>query len=396
MLITLNQLKTSLLAFKDWMLARIPSKTSDLTNDSGFITAEDETVKDVQVNGISILDGDVANIPVAGANNIGLLGVDTSRGLALSTTGKVSLVNAKSNDIKIGTEAWKSITPVRQHESVFYGLAKASGDSTQSASDNPIGTYTEEAKTAIRNMLDVPSIDDIPEAPVQDVQVNGTSILNDGVANVLIAPGGGLKVMGTGIATDPAYKAHITAGSDNYRPITPSSQHTSTFYGLAKAAGDTTQSASSNPVGTYTDSAKTSIKTMLGVEDPVDVQINGTSIVNNGVANIPIASSTDYGAIQTNTSYGTGMYNGKLFISKASNAQVKGGTEFYKPIVPKTQHESAFYGLAKAAGDTTQSASSNAVGTYTDEAKAAIKTMLGIDTITVDSIPTTEIDTLFA
>jgi len=34
--------------------------------------------------------------------------------------------------------------------------------------------------------------------------------------------------------------------------------------------------------------------------------------------------------------------------------------------------------LAKAAGDTTQAASSNYVGTYTDEAKTAIKSMLGI------------------
>lgn len=39
-----------------------------------------------------------------------------------------------------------------------------------------------------------------------------------------------------------------------------------------------------------------------------------------------------------------------------------------------------FYGLAKAAGDTTQSASSNTVGAYTDDAKTAIRAMLGIDT----------------
>ena len=118
-----------------------------------------------------------------------------------------------------------------------------------------------------------------------------------------------------------------------------------------------------------------------------DVQVNNASLLDSeGVANIPIASSTDYGVVQTNTSYGTGMYNGKLFISKASNAQVKGGTEFYKPIVPETQHESAFYGLAKAAGDTTQSVSSNAVGTYTDEAKSAIKNMLGASEVQIETV----------
>lgn len=37
-------------------------------------------------------------------------------------------------------------------------------------------------------------------------------------------------------------------------------------------------------------------------------------------------------------------------------------------------------GLAKAAGDTTQAQSANTAGTYTPEAKTAIRTMLGIDT----------------
>lgn len=41
------------------------------------------------------------------------------------------------------------------------------------------------------------------------------------------------------------------------------------FNGLAKAAGDTTQASSGNPIGTYTDTAKTKIKAMLGVTDPV-------------------------------------------------------------------------------------------------------------------------------
>gem|GEM_PF-5532458 len=96
MLITLNQLKTSLSAFKDWVLARIPSKTSDLTNDSDFVTTAniptkvsdlvDDSghytkpsggipasdlasgviptvpVQDVTVNGISVVENGVAEI----------------------------------------------------------------------------------------------------------------------------------------------------------------------------------------------------------------------------------------------------------------------------------------------------------------------------------------------
>ena len=40
-------------------------------------------------------------------------------------------------------------------DDVFYGLAKAAGDTTQANSGNPVGTYTEEAKAAIRAMLGI-------------------------------------------------------------------------------------------------------------------------------------------------------------------------------------------------------------------------------------------------
>jgi hypothetical protein len=40
------------------------------------------------------------------------------------------------------------------YKATFYGLAKAAGDTTQSQSLNAVGTYTEEAKLAIRNMID--------------------------------------------------------------------------------------------------------------------------------------------------------------------------------------------------------------------------------------------------
>lgn len=61
----------------------------------------------------------------------------------------------------------------------------------------------------------------------------------------------------------------------------------------------------------------------------------------------------------------------------ATSGQIKGGVYADAPIVPANEHEAAFYGLAKAAGDSTQRASNNEVGTYTDSAKAAILAMLG-------------------
>ena len=52
-----------------------------------------------------------------------------------------------------------------------------------------------------------------------------------------------------------------------YKVITPYSQHKAAFYGLARAAGDTTQASSTNTVGNYTQDAKTSIQDMLGISD---------------------------------------------------------------------------------------------------------------------------------
>ena len=110
-----------------------------------------------------------------------------------------------------------------------------------------------------------------------------------------------------------------------------------------------------------------------------DVQVNGTSVVQDGVANIPLANgNSTYGAISGFSDRGIVVENGKPRIWTASTNQIKSSSSQYHPITPSNQHSSIFYGLAKAASDTTQSASSNPVGTYTDAAKVAIQKMLGI------------------
>ena len=140
----------------------------------------------------------------------------------------------------------------------------------------------------LRGRIDaLPTSGDIPEVPVQDVQVNGASILQDGVANVPVAQYqsgqaqlGVVKVMGLGVQIDnatgevsikSASDSQIKGGRGDSAPVVSSKQHQSVFYGLAKAAGDTTQSQSSNAVGTYTAEAKVAIKTMLGVEEGLKV-----------------------------------------------------------------------------------------------------------------------------
>jgi hypothetical protein len=197
----------------------------------------------------------------------------------------------------------------------------------------------------------------------------------------LVKVGSGLYIgASTGkLAVAYANSSSIKNGTNATASAPVSLQHESAFYGLAKAAGDTTQSASDNAVGTYTDGAKTAIRSMLGAVG--DVQIDGTSVVSNGAANIPIGSTSSLGVVKFNWSSGIKIQSetGVLTIDQALVNEVKVGTHSSKPIVPLHQHEATFYGLAKAAGDTTQSASSNAVGAYTAEAKSAIQSMLGID-----------------
>ena len=115
-------------------------------------------------------------------------------------------------------------------------------------------------------------------------------------------------------------------------------------------------------------------------EAPVtDVQVNGTSVLGqDGIANIPAATSNNYGAVLIGNGLQISSSNGTLMTRPANLSLIKTGSEAFMQITPNTQHQSVFYGLAKAAGDITQSSSSNTVGNYTEEAKKAICAMIGV------------------
>ena len=125
-----------------------------------------------------------------------------------------------------------------------------------------------------------------------------------------------------------------------------------------------------------------------------DVQVNGMSVVNDGVANVPIATTNTYGIMKVvNHSHGLQLFSdGEVGISTPTTGQLKEGAVSTRTISPKNQHESTFYGLAKAAGaDEKNSALS--MGVYSDNAKSAIKAMLGVggETQTVSVSGTTPV-----
>lgn len=110
-----------------------------------------------------------------------------------------------------------------------------------------------------------------------------------------------------------------------------------------------------------------------------DVRIDGTSVVSGGVANIPKATSSALGVVKSGSGTSIGS-DGAVGVVEASESVIKSGSSTTSFLTPNKQHASAFYALAKAAGDSTQAASSNPVGTYTASAKTAIATMLGVAT----------------
>lgn len=249
----------------------------------------DTPVDDVQINGTSIVQGGVANIPIAKTGStdasLGLVRVSADYGLSISPLGRLNTTDPSVAQIKAGTATYRKIGPAHQHIAAFYGLTKAAGVDMASSS-NPVGTYTDEAKAAIQSMLDVPSKSDIPEVPVEDVQIDGASILSNGVADIPIADAETLGVVGInnngGVAIDStnhkllikkATSAMLKAGSNSFYPVVSNNQHEAAFYGLAKASGDTTQSQSSNAVGTYTEDAKSAISDMLNGS----VSVSGTT-----------------------------------------------------------------------------------------------------------------------
>ena len=90
-----------------------------------------------------------------------------------------------------------------------------------------------------------------------------------------------------------AVESDAKAGNNGYRVCTPYWQHCYTFYGLAKAAGDSTQSASSNAVGVYTDSAKTAIQKMLGIYSAPWEFINEETFTNAEEADYTITTDSN-------------------------------------------------------------------------------------------------------
>lgn len=118
---------------------------------------------------------------------------------------------------------------------------------------------------------------------VSDVQVNGTSVVSQGVANIPVIANDsygipkvvnhnyGLQIRTGGeLAISPPNGLQIKNLDVTTRVVSPKDIPACVFFGLANVAGDTTQKNQlSNVAGTYTESAKSAISDMLNAPETV-------------------------------------------------------------------------------------------------------------------------------
>lgn len=282
-------------------------------------------VSDVQINGSSIINNGIADIPIASESNLGAVKVNANRGIGIFADGTLSMAYASSNDIKGASSSFKPITPSREQEATFYGLAYAAGDITQQASNNAVGQYTDSAKTAIQQMLDVPSTSAV------------TSEIAAAIGNI------------------NSFDMSVVQAL----PMENISNHT--IY-LVPKTGDTN------------DVYDEYVYVNNGWEMVGNTQID----LSNYVQKNQYATSTTAGLVRINLNYGLVINpaNGDITTRSATTDQIKIGTDQFRPITSRYQHESTFYGLAKAAGSDEKD-SALPLGTYSTAAKSAIRSMIG-------------------
>ena len=102
----------------------------------------------------------------------------------------------------------------------------------------------------------------------------------------------------------------------------------------------------------------------------LDVQINGTSIVADGVANIPIASNTQLGVGKTlSHAYGIGVSDDIFRTVCATESDISAKGSAYKPIVPKHLDYAVKTAMCDGKG-----------AEWTSEEKASARDRMGINT----------------
>ena len=227
---------------------------------------------------------------------------------------------------------------------------------------------------------------------VSDVQVNSTSVVTNGVANIpkaelngtygvvkLYNYDAGLTVTNNGLAVLGAADFQITGKTATSRPIMPGkidlavktgvTTNTLALSSAEKAAANSwlgsadmergTSDPTASTVGTlgllYKNTVSGALFQCTGVDDTdpdnivytwksvgtlTDVQINSTSIVTNGIATIPLAElNGEYGLVKlaaSSSNFGLAIHgaSGTLYVMGATDTQITNKQSTNNPILP--------------------------------------------------------------
>lgn len=130
------------------------------------------------------------------------------------------------------------------------------------------------------------------------------------------------------IVTEADYEAIAEKSSEKLQPTITELDKTKVGY----------SEVVNNQLLMYSDSSKKKLLATLDLpSDGVnDVQINGTSIVADGVADIPLANSSKVGVVKTNANLGVSVTDdGRLFTFSAENSLIDRRDNAYRAITPK-------------------------------------------------------------
>lgn len=200
---------------------------------------------------------------------------------------------------------------------------------------NNIGNLSSLTTTADSDLVSaINEVNSKAGSKVSDVQVNGTSVVNNGVANIPDAqPSGtygviklgttsnGLAVSSGNLVVFGATTTDIDSKLNSRRPVTPSTLDHSVKVGM------TTNTE------TLTSTEKKSACGWLGALQ--GVKVNGTALTpdSNNEVDVPLMSSSVFGVAKLGSGLQVGS-SGDLKIYQASDAEILAKTNAYKPITP--------------------------------------------------------------
>lgn len=319
---------------------------------------------------------------------------------ANAVLGELNDLSASAEGLPAGSEPTAQVTQVGGHKNIAFGIpAGEKGDPGDPGNPGAPGKDGKDGTDGFSPVVSVEQISGGHEVSIEDAQGTHTFDVMDGEAGQPGAPGKDGKDGADGHdGFSPVVS--VTAITGGHQVSITDAEGTETFDVMdgtpviddQAGAGDTDKVWSADKSYTEDQELLSAIQAKYtkpssgipasdlasGVIPSVpvtDVQVNGTSILSNGVANVPVASSSDLGVVKVGSGL-TVTSSQVLRTVPATSAQIKAGSKAYEQIAPATQHESVFYGLAKCAGNSDQSSSSNAVGTYTEDAISKIHGML--------------------